>query len=77
MPLTAQQKDTKPQNPMPDQMTDLNYEVLYSAQCQIPAFDGIIAHMKDNLEAWQEWAKCADPQDTKFPGDWEETLTDF
>ena len=35
MPLTAQQKDAKPPNPLPGAMSELNYEVLYSATCQI------------------------------------------
>lgn len=52
MPLTAQQKDTKPANPLPNNMSELNYEILYSAQCQIEAFDGIIADMKEEKDGW-------------------------
>lgn len=42
MPLTSQQKDSKPANPLPDLMSELNYDILYSATCQINAFEGII-----------------------------------
>lgn len=77
MPLTAQQKDTKPANPLPNNMTDLQYETLYSAQCQIPEFDGIIADMKEDKEGWIQWATSAEPQDEKLPGDWETTISDF
>jgi hypothetical protein len=58
-------------------MSDLNYEVLYSACCQIQAFDGIIADMKESPDEWKKWATCASPEEQKLPGDWEETLTDF
>jgi len=58
-------------------MNEINYSVLYSACCQIAALDGIIADMKENGETWKTWATCPSPEDTKMPGDWEETLTDF
>jgi dynein heavy chain len=77
MPLTAQQKDTKPINPLPTLMSDAAYEVLYSACCLIPAFDGVIQDMKDSPDAWTEWGQCAAPDETPMPNGWEETLTDF
>lgn len=61
MPLTQQQKDSKPMNPLPKLMSDLNYEILYSAVCLISAFDGVIADMKDNEEEWTKWVTCAFP----------------
>lgn len=77
MPLTAQQKDVKPANPLPNQMTELNYDILYSAQNQIEAFDGIIADMKEDKKGWVKWATSSEPQDEKMPSDWEDTITDF
>ena len=58
-------------------MNEINYNVLYSAVCQISAFDGIIQDMKDNEEPWTEWATCATPQEDPLPAPWEESLTDF
>ena len=77
MPLSAQQKDSKPNNPLPGTINDLNFDILYSASCQLSSFDGLITEMKEDAANWQKWATCADPQDTKMPGDWEETITDF
>ncbi len=77
MPLTAQQKDAKPANPLPSLMNELNYNTLYSAVCQIEAYSGIIEDMSDNQEAWTNWATCPTPQDEILPGEWEKTLTDF
>ena len=62
---------------MPKQITELNFEMLYSAECLIEPFQGIIADIKENQEGWHNWATCLDPQDTRLPGDWEDTLTDF
>ena len=78
MPLTAQQKDAKPPNPLPELMSELSYDVLYSAQCQIQAFEGIIQDMADSsTEAWTKWATCAFPEDDPLPGEWEQSLSDF
>jgi len=46
-------------NPLPKDMNELTYDILYSAVCQIPAFDGIIEDMKENQEVWHTWATCA------------------
>ena len=62
---------------MPKNISDLNYDILYSAESLIEPFHGIVADIKENQEAWYEWATCLDPQDTKLPGDWEDVLTDF
>jgi dynein heavy chain len=61
MPLTAQQKDKRPMNPLPNDMNELTYDILYSAVCQIPSFDGIVEDMKENAELWHTWATCAQP----------------
>ena len=61
MPLSAQQKDAKPANPLPSLMSELNFNMLYSAVCQIEAFNGIIDDMSDNSEAWSNWATCPTP----------------
>jgi len=52
MPLSSQQKDVRPMNPLSNSISELSYDFLYSAVCQIPEFDGIIADMKENKEDW-------------------------
>ena len=77
MPLTGAQKDSKPPNPLPSLMSELNYDILYSTVCQIEVFKGIIDDMRENEQGWNEWATSASPEDEPLPGDWQETLTDF
>ena len=55
----------------------MNYEILYSAECSIDSFEGIIADIKQNHEAWHTWATCLDPQDSQLPGEWSEKITEF
>jgi len=55
----------------------LNYEILYSAECLIDNFEGIIADIKENHEVWHNWATCLDPQDSPLPGEWNEKITEF
>jgi len=63
MPLSSQQKDVRPMNPLSNSMSELSYDILYSAACQIPEFDGIIADMKENKTDWQTWAQCDQPEE--------------
>jgi len=70
IPLTAQQKDKKPLNPLPNLMSENAYTILYSAYCQIPNLDGIIVDMKEREEDWSTWATSADPQDELLPEPW-------
>jgi len=60
-PLPKELADRKPKNPMPKNITDLNYEILYSAECLIDSFQGIIEDIKTNQEDWYNWATCLDP----------------
>jgi dynein heavy chain len=76
-PVTKDQKEKKPANPLPKTISVLPYDLLYSAECMIENFDGIIAHMAENEEAWTKWATCDDPIEAKLPEDWSEKITDF
>jgi len=75
--VTKDQKEKKPPNPLPDNISVLPFDLLYSAECMIAKFDGIIDHMAENQEAWDKWATCEDPIETKLPEDWSEKITDF
>ena len=76
-PFTKDQKDRKPPNPLPKSITPLNFDLLYSTQCLVENFSGIIDHIAENQEDWTTWGACEDPLNTKLPGDWEEKLSDF
>ena len=76
-PFTKEQKDKKPPNPLPKVITPLNFDLLYSTQCLVESFSGIVDHIAENQEDWTTWGQCDDPLNTKMPGDWEEKLTDF
>ena len=47
-PLTKEQEKDKPQNPLPDQLSKLAYDMVHSAEILIPAFDGIIEDFSAN-----------------------------
>ena len=55
----------------------MNFDLLYSTQCLVENFSGIIDHIHENQEDWTTWGACEDPLNTKLPGDWEEKLSDF
>jgi dynein heavy chain len=60
-PISKEQADRKPQNPMPKQISDLNFELLYSAECVLETFSGMIEDIRENQEGWYNWATCLDP----------------
>jgi len=62
---------------MPKQLTDLNYDLLWSADCLIENLNGVVDDIKENLEAWMTWATCPDPEETTLPGEWETKISDF
>jgi len=76
-PFTDEQISKQPANPMPKQLTKLNYDILYSAELNIPAFKDCIKSIEENLEAWTKWATCELPQTEKLPLDCETKVTDF
>ena len=60
-PISKEQTDRKPQNPMPKQITDLNFDLLWSAECNLEPFSGIVEDIRENQEDWYNWATCLDP----------------
>lgn len=57
-PITNEQRVKKPENPFPKLLTDLKFEMLYSAECNIKAMEGIVEDMDTNSEGWTTWATC-------------------
>ena len=76
-PLSKEQEKEKPPNPLENLLQKLAYDMVYSAQVSIPAFEGIVADFKENEADWEEWATCEYPEHDLLPGEWEAKLTDF
>ena len=76
-PFTRDQQEKKPPNPMESLIQPLAFDLLYSAQCLIESFAGLIDDIAANQLDWKNWGSCEDPLEQKMPGDWETTLTDF
>lgn len=78
MPFTAAQLDNKPPNPLPALMTKLQYDIFYSiAINEGDTFEGLIDSVKENLEAWTDWATCDSPHTTALPCGFHERLAPF
>lgn len=76
-PFTKEQEERKPPNPQPSTIQPLPFDLIYSIQCLVPAFDGIINHIAENEDPWKKWAVDEDPLETILPDDWETKLTAF
>lgn len=77
MPFTEEQESKKPTNPLPKLLSNLMYDIIYSSQIAIPAFNGIIQSFDEIEDAWIKWATSEKPEIERLPGEWEEKLTDF
>jgi len=68
MPFTASQLDNMPPNPIPKMMNKAAYDTFYSIQeNEGELFDGLIDSVKENLEAWSDWATCDNPHTSPLP----------
>ena len=76
-PFTKDQQERKPPNPQESLIQPLAFDLLYSAQCLVESFAGIIDHIAEHEQDWKKWGSCDDPLAEKMPGDWEQTLSDF
>jgi dynein heavy chain len=49
-PIPSDKNAVKPANPMPKQLTELNYDTLWSAACLVEHFEGIVDDIRENSE---------------------------
>jgi len=78
MPITPDDQAKQPPNPLPDVLSELNNDLLYSAEINCKeAFTGLFDSFSENQDAWTTWAKSDDPQSDSLPDEWDEKLSDF
>ena len=71
MPFTPAQLDCQPENPMPNEMNGLAYNLFYSMELnEGDLFRGLLESVNENKEAWTEWAHCEQPHTTDLPCGW-------
>ena len=77
-PIPAEAQAKQPANPLPEILTDLNADFLYSVEVLYPeSFEGLFESLKEHAEGWTEWALAENPHEENLPGDWEEKLSAF
>jgi dynein heavy chain len=76
--LTPQETDSQLQNPDPELLNKISWDILYSAELKSKGqYADITQHVVENWPAWRTWLRNEQPYDCPLPGPYQEQLTDF
>lgn len=70
-PTVATAEESAAQPARPEMISELLWDTLYAGElrCGNNQFEGLLQHVVDNLDAWQEWANGETPYSTDVPGE--------
>lgn len=63
--------------PILDDITQFQWDMLYSMQLNLPLFKGLCGHVVDKWEEWNKWINSDKPEETPLPVPYNETATPF
>jgi dynein heavy chain len=76
--ITQQEADAQLQNPDPEIISKIAWDVLYSAELKSAGqFADITQHVVENWEAWKKWIHIEQPYEVKCPAPYDEQLSGF
>jgi len=76
--FTSEEQAAQPANPSPETLTDINWDVLYSAELRGGGqFENITQEVADGWDVWAKWIAEESPYEAALPGEFNEKLGNF